>query len=127
MDFGFRIILINFSAQSLQCKYPGCTSTGQFKRHTDLRRHIKTQHEADQHREDCPHKWCGRVGAHGFTRRDHMREHLREVHRMEIPYRSPRKNPTSTSKTTRRPADSNSNGNDKNDYDLLDASWPSYN
>ena len=33
---------------------------------------------------DCPDKDCGRIGVHGFDRKDHLREHLRMHHLQDI-------------------------------------------
>ena len=66
-----------------RCSIPGCSKD--FTRQTDLKRHFKTQHDAPNKRIDCDFKWCGRTGEHGFTRKDHLAEHLREVHRQNIP------------------------------------------
>ena len=70
------------------CPYSDCTSKGKFKRRTDLNRHIRTQHEAENHMMDCKHGWCGRTGSNGFSREDHLREHRREVHREAIPFKT---------------------------------------
>ena len=37
--------------------------------------------------QDCPYatKWCNRVGTNGFTRPDHLKDHLRDVHAKDIP------------------------------------------
>ncbi|CAF9932574.1 MAG: hypothetical protein GOMPHAMPRED_006613 [Gomphillus americanus] len=85
------------------CPYKGCGSTGKFKRRTDLVRHIRTQHEAEKHKTNCKHAWCGRTGDNGFSRLDHYREHLREVHREEIPYKTRRgSNSRSSTKSKNR-------------------------
>ena len=34
---------------------------------------------------DCPVGGCGRTGEYGFVRKDHFREHLREVHAKDVP------------------------------------------
>ncbi|MCJ1445775.1 MAG: hypothetical protein MMC23_006280 [Stictis urceolatum] len=68
------------------CTYPGCKSTGKFKRVTDYQRHMKTVHYPE--RFDCKYAkggFCGREGTHGFTRQDHYNDHLRDVHRIDIP------------------------------------------
>ena len=78
-------MLILAFRETRKCTYEGCDSTGKFKRYTDLKRHIDTVHAADPNRIDCHHKWCGRVREYGFTRKDHYREHLREMHGERIP------------------------------------------
>jgi len=40
---------------------------------------------APEEKIDCPGKGCGRVGKHGFDRKDHMREHLRNYHCWDLP------------------------------------------
>ena len=35
---------------------------------------------------DCKYEWCGRTGAHGFKREDHLKEHYRKVHMKENEY-----------------------------------------
>ena len=70
------------------CLSEGCESD--FGRVTDLKRHYNSVHVAS--RIDCPHKWCGRTGAYGFSRKDHFNEHLREVHKQDIPKASNRRN-----------------------------------
>jgi hypothetical protein len=54
-----------------------------FTRATDLNRHMQTVHFPP--RVDCKYKGCGRVGENGFCRTDHLNEHLREVHKEDIP------------------------------------------
>ena len=29
---------------------------------------------------DCPHGWCGRVGGNGFSRKDHLNQHIKQIH-----------------------------------------------
>ena len=70
------------------CLWEGCESD--FGRATDLHRHYNSVHVSV--RTDCPHKWCGRTGNHGFSRKDHFKEHLREVHKQDIPKVSNRRN-----------------------------------
>lgn len=64
------------------CLMPNCE--GVFTRAADLDRHYTTVHRQGG-LIDCRHVWCGRTGDRGFSRRDHYREHLREVHREDIP------------------------------------------
>ncbi|KAL8688190.1 MAG: hypothetical protein Q9218_005836 [Villophora microphyllina] len=67
------------------CLHPGCGH--QFARTYDLDRHVKTHFPEQEGRMDCPEgkrdHWCGRVGDRGFTRRDHLEEHLRKVHQVD--------------------------------------------
>lgn len=62
-----------------RCTVEGCKRTKPFARNADLRRHVEIVHQGAI-RISCKHVWCGRVGEHGFTRRDHYHEHLRDVH-----------------------------------------------
>ncbi|KAL8876131.1 MAG: hypothetical protein Q9198_005617, partial [Flavoplaca austrocitrina] len=68
------------------CAFPNCTRS--FARPYDLNRHVKVHFPADKH--DCPQglrsdSLCKRVGEHGFSRRDHLFEHMRRVHMMDVP------------------------------------------
>ncbi|MCJ1338921.1 hypothetical protein MMC09_004210 [Bachmanniomyces sp. S44760] len=69
--------------KSFVCLTPNCTSKAVFTRAADLDRHMQTVHIATK--MDCPHQWCGRQGQHGFTRKDHLRDHLRQVHMKDLP------------------------------------------
>ncbi|KAK3054702.1 hypothetical protein LTR09_004431 [Extremus antarcticus] len=54
-----------------------------FHRKADLDRHVRTYHEAHiTPKFDCGHPVCRRKGDQGFTRKDKMLEHEREVHGM---------------------------------------------
>jgi hypothetical protein len=57
-----------------------------FSRKADVNRHIKSQHEVDW--IDCPRKNCERKGPRGFSRRDHLTEHLRGFHMENIAKRN---------------------------------------
>ncbi|KAF2138601.1 uncharacterized protein K452DRAFT_88965 [Aplosporella prunicola CBS 121167] len=73
------------------CPNPTCASTTQFARHADLMRHAQTVHRRDGALLlDCPRRNCVRRGANGFSRRDHLREHLRAWHMVDIPKRGTR-------------------------------------
>ncbi|KAL6721347.1 hypothetical protein ACLMJK_000450 [Lecanora helva] len=66
------------------CLYPGCphVSTRSF----DLERHMKKHYPIPaEDKFDCPGRGCGRTGEHGFDRKDHMIEHLRNYHMQDIP------------------------------------------
>ena len=54
-----------------------------FGRRTDAARHVKTQHFPKWF--DCQFKKCERKGSHGFNRKDHYTEHLRDYHHQDIP------------------------------------------
>ena len=71
------------------CLFPNCESD--FARVTDLARHNNSVHPRPGSRIDCPYKWCGRVGESGFSRKDHLKEHMRGVHREDIPKRNNRR------------------------------------
>jgi len=67
------------------CLVPGCnpkTKNGAFTRAADLVRHMETVHNAAPANLDCPYakNWCERTGTRGFSRRDHLNEHIRQVH-----------------------------------------------
>ena len=68
------------------CVYPNCPRS--FTRPYDLDRHMKVHFPFDKH--DCPEALkqgssCKRVGENGFWRRDHLDEHLRKVHMLDLP------------------------------------------
>ena len=56
-----------------------------FSRKADVTRHIKSRHEIKY--INCPKAKCERKGKQGFTRNDHLTEHLRGYHLEEIPKR----------------------------------------
>jgi len=59
-----------------------CPECGRlFKRPVDAKRHVNTVHYPSKF--DCQFENCYRQGAYGFNRRDHYREHLREIHKVE--------------------------------------------
>ncbi|KAK2747916.1 hypothetical protein FQN57_001507 [Myotisia sp. PD_48] len=66
------------------CVYPGCNST--FSRPADLNRHQVSVHFPC--RISCPEEGCARKGPLGFTRRDHLNEHLRQFHKAEVEKRT---------------------------------------
>ncbi|KIY02851.1 uncharacterized protein Z520_01316 [Fonsecaea multimorphosa CBS 102226] len=53
-----------------------------FSRKADVTRHYKSRHDIKY--IDCPKKNCERKGSQGFTRRDHLTEHLRGFHMEKI-------------------------------------------
>ncbi|PVH97015.1 hypothetical protein DM02DRAFT_658682 [Periconia macrospinosa] len=72
-----------------RCEIPGCTSTANFTRFADLQRHHATVHSGNTPNYPCTVKDCSRVGDKGFTRRDHLVEHMRNFHHIPIPKRGP--------------------------------------
>lgn len=68
------------------CLHAGCRRP--FTRSFDLNRHVRTHFPATAQRFDCPKGpggFCGRIGERAFTRQDHLDEHLRKVHLVNIP------------------------------------------
>ncbi|KAN0075908.1 putative C2H2 finger domain protein [Elaphomyces granulatus] len=53
-----------------------------FTRPADLKRHQTIVHEPVF--TDCPREDCTRKGRNGFTRKDHLVEHIRQFHRVPI-------------------------------------------
>jgi hypothetical protein len=75
------------------CESTWCASRGvAFKRKADLDRHRSVVHGRRTELYDCEVLGCHRVGDYGFTRKDKMVEHMREVHRslIKIPASQPR-------------------------------------
>ena len=54
-------------------------------------RHQKIHFPAEKY--DCPGRGCGRIGEHGFDRKDHLRDHLRKVHGKGIRKQNRRRDP----------------------------------
>jgi hypothetical protein len=52
----------------------------------DVKRHQTSVHFPVL--EDCPMEHCPRKGKNGFPRKDHLTEHLRSYHHMDIPKRA---------------------------------------
>ncbi|KAK0251729.1 hypothetical protein LTS09_013189 [Friedmanniomyces endolithicus] len=72
------------------CLYAQCATTGHFARHADLQRHVQVVHNPESlQRVACEFPGCHRRGQYGFSRKDKMVDHMREVHKAEIPKRSP--------------------------------------
>lgn len=71
------------------CDIPSCTSSAHFTRLADLQRHQSTVHGVGTPEYPCHVARCNRVGEKGFTRRDHLVEHLRNFHHIDIPRRKP--------------------------------------
>ncbi|KAK4540405.1 hypothetical protein LTR36_009262 [Oleoguttula mirabilis] len=72
------------------CLYPQCASAGTgFARYADLQRHVAIVHgRQNLQLVDCSHPGCHRRGEYGFTRKDKMVDHLRDVHKSDIPKRA---------------------------------------
>lgn len=67
------------STPNYRCLHPDCSYKA--RRQHDLGRHMKTHFPPRaEDLYDCPGKNCTRVGIHGFTRKDHMSEHLVNYH-----------------------------------------------
>lgn len=67
----------------MYCPHPDCMNEDgiaqrRFSRKADVSRHYSSQHNP-QH-IDCPRPRCVRKGKQGFTRKDHLVEHLRGFH-----------------------------------------------
>ncbi|MCJ1356884.1 MAG: hypothetical protein MMC33_006880 [Icmadophila ericetorum] len=58
------------------CTKPGCTAT--FKRKNDFQRHLHPGHF------NCPESGCDRNGGRPFTRKDKLRDHLRQKHNLDV-------------------------------------------
>jgi len=71
------------------CMYKPCASEGMsFGRKADLERHIAAKHtRPSPPLVDCEDPGCHRRGKYGFVRRDKMIEHMRDVHKSDIPKR----------------------------------------
>ncbi|GBF65535.1 hypothetical protein TMEN_8252 [Trichophyton mentagrophytes] len=72
------------STQRFICLYENCE--GSFSRVADLSRHQKSIHFPT--RMDCPKSRCNRKGFMGFTREDHLTEHLRQFHGEQLAKRT---------------------------------------
>ncbi|KAH3971978.1 hypothetical protein HBH98_002690 [Parastagonospora nodorum] len=79
----------NSRTKTWTCEISGCTSSANFTRLADLQRHQSTVHGMGTPEFPCTVAHCNRVGDKGFTRRDHLVEHLRNFHHMDIPKRRP--------------------------------------
>ncbi|KAF7587702.1 hypothetical protein BBP40_006837 [Aspergillus hancockii] len=64
--------------------YP-CDCGRSFTRPADLKRHQTSVHNPVF--QDCPVAGCIRKNGNGFPRRDHLIEHLRSYHHMDVPKR----------------------------------------
>ncbi|EMC92136.1 hypothetical protein BAUCODRAFT_159892 [Baudoinia panamericana UAMH 10762] len=69
------------------CLYLQCNGQG-FSRYADLQRHTAVIHNPETlERIDCDYPGCLRRGNLGFSRKDKMIDHKREVHKVAIPKR----------------------------------------
>ncbi|EEQ91429.1 uncharacterized protein BDCG_06549 [Blastomyces dermatitidis ER-3] len=81
------------------CMFPRCESS--FSRSADLSRHYPTVHFPDSVRLDCPKPRCSRKGEQGFTRQDHLNEHLRQYHKEPVTKRRSSKSSSQRPETYR--------------------------
>ena len=61
-----------------KCNASNCTRS--CKRFTDLTRHVTSVHCKNPQKFPCPMFWCRHSGENGFTRKDKMKSHYKEVH-----------------------------------------------
>ncbi|OJD09682.1 hypothetical protein AJ78_08981 [Emergomyces pasteurianus Ep9510] len=81
------------------CMYPRCESS--FSRSADLSRHYPTVHFPESVRLNCPKPKCSRKGELGFTRQDHLNEHLRQYHKEPVAKRRSSKSSSQRPETSR--------------------------
>ncbi|KAF2832619.1 hypothetical protein CC86DRAFT_313803 [Ophiobolus disseminans] len=79
----------NSRTKTWTCDIQSCTSSANFTRLADLQRHQSTVHGVGTPEFPCTVPRCNRVADKGFTRRDHLVEHLRNFHHIDIPKRRP--------------------------------------
>ncbi|KAH8723376.1 hypothetical protein GQ44DRAFT_620444 [Phaeosphaeriaceae sp. PMI808] len=79
----------NSRTRTWTCDIASCTSSANFTRLADLQRHQSTVHGVGAPEFPCTVPHCNRIADKGFTRRDHLVEHLRNFHHMDIPKRRP--------------------------------------
>lgn len=86
------IIQLTYICRNAQylCLHLQCASAGtRFARYADLQRHIAIVHDRPNLQlVDCSYQGCHRRGEYGFTRKDKMVDHLRDVHKLDIPKRT---------------------------------------
>ncbi|KAI5837850.1 hypothetical protein DFP73DRAFT_635876 [Morchella snyderi] len=66
----------------ITCLSNDCTHV--FTTKNDFNRHCNTRHGLRESLLDCSFAGCNKVGENGFSRRDNMLQHLREVHGAEV-------------------------------------------
>ncbi|OAL45602.1 hypothetical protein IQ07DRAFT_213518 [Pyrenochaeta sp. DS3sAY3a] len=79
----------NSRTRTWTCDIASCTSSANFTRLADLQRHQSTVHSITTPEYPCTVPRCNRIADKGFTRRDHLIEHLRNFHHIDIPKRRP--------------------------------------
>ncbi|KAF1939478.1 hypothetical protein EJ02DRAFT_456885 [Clathrospora elynae] len=79
----------NSRTKTWTCDVQSCTSSANFTRLADLQRHQSTVHGMGTPEYPCTVPRCNRIADKGFTRRDHLVEHLRNFHHIDIPKRQP--------------------------------------
>ncbi|PMD42023.1 hypothetical protein L207DRAFT_305370 [Hyaloscypha variabilis F] len=62
------------------CDVTGCSNS--YQRIHELRRHKRTHLGVKPY--SCRYSQCGKSGLNGFVRKDHLRQHLRQVHRAPL-------------------------------------------
>ena len=92
--------LILLPRPTFLCLYEECANQGVgFARKADLQRHVDVRHNrATLQLVPCAVEGCHRIGDRGFTRKDKMIDHVREVHKVDVPKRpNNRSSPSSQS------------------------------
>ena len=92
----------NHSFTHFPCLYEQCARQDiAFARKADLERHMSSMHNRETLQlHDCQLPGCHRRGEYGFTRKDKMIDHMRDVHKVPIPKRANgRKSESPTSST----------------------------
>lgn len=74
-------VLAEQDATPFVCIHPGCSRTKPFTRKGDLDRHMKSHSPPEF---GCPIHGCKRQGDDGFPRKDKLRDHMRQKHRMGL-------------------------------------------
>ena len=81
------------------CQEERCTTTT--KTFTDLKRHYASKHCKRSKKHACHHIGCKYSGDNGFTRKDKLKSHLRNVHEGKVPRGQP---PRAIKPKTQEPA-----------------------
>lgn len=94
-----RLTYRSSSKGEAHCPWPGkCERREPFGRQADLERHLKNVHGSPDS-FPCPHNPClnnRHVVENAFTRKDHLRDHLRDFHQEDIGSAKGEKNARST-------------------------------